>query len=246
MLKASDAWPNLCLNGALQDIGDPAFKLKTWIVGFEVSGGHRWGELVMKDPEPRGLRHSTAASVDAACSTAGPIFGNQHAPAQAAQPIPLRARTTSTNSPHLGSWFSQKGHPPQLAGKMNRQWGSCPPSRPSRSRLSPCFTQTCCQRGGRRTRGTWPMVTRPGCYRNQVSAYDQLGWEDWRYHSVQQNLSRLICHWNPGWGVHPRYDSRVFFWMISEYLYKPCFRRQQPVQVGKLKKDHGISISNLN
>lgn len=29
MLKASDAWPNLCLNGALQDIGDPAFKLKT-------------------------------------------------------------------------------------------------------------------------------------------------------------------------------------------------------------------------
>ena len=91
----------------------------------------------------------------------------------------------------------------------------------------PASRKTCCQRGGRRTRGTWPMVTRPGCYRNQVSAYDQLGWVDWRYNSVQQNLSRLICHWNPGWGVHPGYDSRVFFWMISEYLYKPCFRGQQ-------------------
>ena len=37
---------------------------------------HRWGKLVMKDPEPIGLRHNAAFIVHAACSKAGPIFGH--------------------------------------------------------------------------------------------------------------------------------------------------------------------------
>lgn len=139
----------------------------------------------MKDPEPRGLRHSTAASVDAARSAAGPYLATSMLQRKQRGPFPCASGQHQRPHHILVGGFHRKVIP--------HNWLAS-------SRSSPCFTQNLLPKGRKADKRnmayghtTWLLPKRGECLRSTG-----LRGLEVQFCSTEFTVSRLICHWNPG------------------------------------------------